>query len=50
MSWLFATGGQNIGASASASVLPMNIQYRFPLGWTDAEAEAPVLWPPHAKS
>ena len=23
-----------IGASASASVLPMNIQYSFPLGWT----------------
>ena len=26
MSWLFASGGQSIGASASASVLPMNIQ------------------------
>ena len=26
--------GQNIGASASASVLPMNIQDWFPLGWT----------------
>ena len=25
MSWLFASGGQSIGASASASVLPMNI-------------------------
>ena len=24
MSWLFASGGQSIGASASASVLPMN--------------------------
>ena len=32
MSWLFASGGQNIGASASASVLPMNIQGWFPLG------------------
>ena len=31
MSWLFTLGGQNIGASASASVLPMNIQGRFPL-------------------
>ena len=28
----FASGGQSIGASAS--VLPMNIQYWFPLGWT----------------
>ena len=26
VSWLFASGGQNTGASASASVLPMNIQ------------------------
>ena len=34
MSWLFATGGQSIGASASASVLPMNIQDWFPLGLT----------------
>ena len=28
------SGGQNIGASASASVLPMDIQYWVPLGWT----------------
>ena len=34
MSWLFASGGQSIGASASASVLPMNIQDWFPLGLT----------------
>ena len=34
MSWLFASGGQSIGASSSASVLPMNIQGWFPLGWT----------------
>ena len=27
-------GGQSIGVSASASVLPMNIQYWFPWGWT----------------
>ena len=33
-SQLFASGGQSIGASASASVLPMNIQDWFPLGWT----------------
>ena len=34
MSQLFASVGQNIGASASASVLPMNIQSWFPLGLT----------------
>ena len=28
------SGGQSIGISASASVLPMNIQDSFPLGWT----------------
>ena len=33
MSQFFASGGQSIGASASASVLPMNIQNWFPLGW-----------------
>ena len=32
VSWLFASGGQSIGASAS--VLPKNIQDWFPLGWT----------------
>ena len=30
----FKSDGQSTGASASASVLPMNIQYWFPLGWT----------------
>ena len=34
MSQLFTSSGQSIGASASASVLPMNIQDWFPLGWT----------------
>ena len=34
MSQLFAWGGQNIGVSASASVLPMNTQDWSPLGWT----------------
>ena len=34
MSQFVTSGGQNIGVSASASVLPMNIQDRFPLGWT----------------
>ena len=31
----FASGGQSIGASASASVLQWNIQDQFPLGLTD---------------
>ena len=35
VSWLFASGGQSIGASVLASVLPMNIQGYFPLGLTD---------------
>jgi len=34
MSPLFASGGQSIGVSASASVLPMNTQDWFPLEWT----------------
>ena len=34
MSQLFAWGGQSIGASALASVLPMNTQDWCPLGWT----------------
>ena len=34
MSWLFTSGDQIIGASVSASVLPMNIQGQFPLGLT----------------
>ena len=36
LSWLFASGGQSIGVSASASVLPVNIQGWVPLalsGW-----------------
>ena len=34
MSHFFALDDQSIGASASALVLPMNIQDWFPLGWT----------------
>ena len=34
MSQLFASGDQSIEASVSTSVLPMNIQDWFPLGWT----------------
>ena len=34
MSQFFASDGQSIGVSASASVLPVTIQDWFPLGWT----------------
>ena len=34
MSWLFSSGGQSIGASALATLLPMNTQGWFPLGLT----------------
>ena len=34
MSQFFTSSGQSIGVSASASVLPMNIQDWFPSGWT----------------
>ena len=34
MSQLFASGGQSIAVSASTSILPMNTQDWFPLGWT----------------
>ena len=34
MSQFVASDGQSIGVSSSASVLPMNIQDWFPLGWT----------------
>ena len=34
VSQFFTSGGQSTGASASASVLPMNIQDCSPLGWT----------------
>ena len=36
MSRLFPSGGRRIGVSALASVLPMNSQGWFPLGWTDS--------------
>ena len=35
VSWLFTSGGQSVGDSASVSVLPMSIQGLFPLGLTD---------------
>ena len=34
---------QRIGASASASVLPMNIQSCFPLGWTARRSNQSIL-------
>ena len=34
VSQFFASGGQRFGVSASTSILPMNIQGWFPLGWT----------------
>ena len=34
MNQLFVSGGQSIGVSILTSVLPMNIQDWFPLGWT----------------
>ena len=34
MNQLFASGSQSVGVSASTSVLPMNTQDWFPLGWT----------------
>ena len=44
MSWLFASGGQNIGASTSTSVFAMNI------GRTGVEAEVPILGSPDGKN
>ena len=51
MSQYFASGAQSIGASASASVLPMNIQDLFPLDWLvwsplstrDSQESSPTL-------
>ena len=44
-SQFFTTGGQSIGASASASVLPMNIQGWFPLGLTGWGSQEPYPTP-----
>ena len=45
MSLFFTSGGQSTGVSASASVLPMNIQDRFPLGWTGwSSLQSKGLW------
>ena len=46
VSQFFASGGQSIEVSALASVLPMNIQDWFPLGWTcsprDSQESSPT--------
>ena len=45
MSQLFASGGQSIGVSTSASVLPMNVQDWFPLGltgWISLQSKGPL--------
>ena len=39
MSQLFASDGQSIGVSASTSVLSMNIQDWFPLGWISLQSK-----------
>ena len=55
MSQCFTSGGQSIGVSVSTSILPMNIQVWFPLGWTgwisyclrdsqESSPKASVLW------
>ena len=50
-SQLFASGGQSIGASASASVLPMNIQVWFPLRLTSSPRDFQESFPtPQFKS
>ena len=55
MSQFFASGGQSIGVSASASVLPMSAQDWFPLGWTGwisllSKGLSRVFSKPHFKS
>ena len=47
----FASGGQSIGVLASASVLPMNTQDWFPLGWTGwISLQSKTPWSPLASS
>ena len=48
MSQFFTSSGQSIGASASASPLPMNIQDWFPLGWTKVQGTLKSLLQHHS--
>ena len=48
MSQFFESGGQSIGASASASVLPMNLQDWFPLRWTAVQGTLKSLLQHHS--
>ena len=50
MSQFITSSGQSIGVSASTSVLPMNIQYWFPLGWTGWISLQPVQFSSVAQS
>ena len=55
MSQNFTSGGQSIGVSASASVLPVNIRDWFPLGWTgwlslQSKGLSSFFWIPQFKS
>ena len=45
MSRLFTSDGQSIGASASASVLPMNYSGLSPQSWSEFSLEKVLLWP-----
>ena len=42
MSWLFTSGGQSTGASASTSVLPLNVQDWSPIGLNSMKFHCPV--------
>ena len=44
VSWFFASGGQIIGVSASASVLPMNIQDWFPYSCLENPMDGGAWW------
>ena len=45
MSWFFASDGQSVGVSVSASVLPKNIQDWFPLDLKNCEdTKYQILW------
>ena len=48
MSKFFTSDGQSIGVSASVSVLPMNIQDWFPLGWTKVQGTLKSLLQHHS--